>query len=245
MLWNPEADFDALLSTYTSIYGSCAVDIHGALRGFIDLQTRYLFDRKLIPYVSGEDAYDDLGASIGKQTQNPRVPFEALLTMTEDERSAFEADVLGGLRSAASEIEPFEATAEAACAGADDALVRYCSELRDGIKIVRLRILHSLRLYEAMLDHVRGGAKSGSLLAEAAQLTDQAKQVIDAREPFYRFDVDRLTGAHDNLTIYNFGYLRQAHTQCLWRRQEEQAAYVIESGEGPSPFGLDVRPCTD
>jgi hypothetical protein len=245
MLWNPAADFNHFLSLYTSIYGSCSGDIQGALAGFIDVQTRYLFEKKLIPYVSGEDIYDDLGAVLGKETQLPRVPFEALLDMTAAEQSAFDTDVLGGLRRAAEEMAPFEATAAAACAGADAALLPYCAELRDGIQIVRLRILHAIRLYEAVLDHVRGGHRADALVAEAVQLTERAKQVIDAREPFYRFDVERLTGAYKNPTIYNFGYLRQAHTQCLWHRREDQVAYVLANGAGPSAFDLEVRACTD
>lgn len=243
MLWRPSAELDHFLSLYSSIYGSCAGEVQGALRGFMDVQSKYLFERKLVPYVSGEDFYDDLGALIGKETQLPRVPFEALAAMTDAERATFETDVLGGLRAAAEEIAPFETTARAACRGADAALMPYCAELRDGIEIVRLRLLHSLRLYEAVLDHLRSGSRSFALLAEAAQLTARAKVVIAGREPFYRFDPERLTGAYPNPTIYKFGYLRQAHTQCMWHRQEEQAAFLIGTGAAPSAF--DVRACTD
>lgn len=119
----------------------------------------------------------------------------------------------------------------------------YCAELRDGIQIVRLRLLHSIRLYEAVLDHARGGSRAAALLAEAAALTLSAKAVIDGRAPFYRFDPERLIGAYSNPTIYKFGYLRQAHTQCLWLRQEEQVAFILETGAGPSAF--DVRACTN
>ena len=40
----------------------------------------------------------------------------------------------------------------------------------------------------------------------------------DQRGFGYRFDLDRETGAYDNPTVYGFGYLRQAHTQCYWSR---------------------------
>jgi len=243
MLWDPSADLDHFVTMYTSVYGSCSGEIHGALSGFMAVQSKYLFDQKLIPYVSGEDIYDDLGELLEKETQLPRVPFQKLLVMTDEERATFEKDVLGGLRSAAAEIAPFQATAEAACRGTDEVLSPFCAELRDGIQIVHLRIVHSLRLYEAVLDHIRGGGRSSALLGEAAQLTAMARDVVTAREHFYRFDGERLNGAYSNPTIYKFGYLRQAHTQCLWHRQEEQAAFVIGTGLSPSAF--DVRTCTD
>ena len=72
---------------------------------------------------------------------------------------------------------------------------------------------------------------------------DPSSAVIARREPYYRFDRERLNASYANPTIYDFGYLRQAHTQCLWRRQEEQAAYVIENAMAPSPF--TARSCTD
>jgi hypothetical protein len=70
-------------------------------------------------------------------------------------------------------------------------------------------------------------------------ITEQAKDVIFEREKHYRFDVGRLTDAYDNPTLYKFGYLRQAHTQCFWRRQDEQARRIVEENlVGSAPTGL-------
>ncbi|HLM71561.1 MAG TPA: hypothetical protein VK459_02675, partial [Polyangiaceae bacterium] len=187
--------------------------------------------------------YDDLGVAIKKDTHPPRLRFEEALAMTEEARAAFEASDLAKVREMADAILPLEATAQAACRGSDKALAPFCSEIADGIEIVRLRLLHSAKLYEAIFEHARGGGRAQALLDEAAAITDQAAKVIARREAAYRFDKERLTGAYENPTIYKFGYLRQAHTQCLWRRQEEQAAFVIATGAGPSPFG--VRSCTE
>ena len=243
MLWEPEKELDSFIRAYTGVYGSCSADFHKVFSDFLELQTKYLFDQKLIPYISGEDVYDDLGVAIKKDTHPPRLRFEEALAMTEEARAAFEASDLAKVREMADAILPLEATAQAACRGSDKALAPFCSEIADGIEIVRLRLLHSAKLYEAVFEHARGGGRAQALLDEAAAITDQAAKVIARREAAYRFDKERLTGAYENPTIYKFGYLRQAHTQCLWRRQEEQAAFVIATGAGPSPFG--VRSCTE
>lgn len=243
MLWEPEKELDDFIKVYTGVYGSCAPDMHRVFSDFLELQTKYLFEQKLIPYISGEDVYDDLGVAIMKDTHPPRLRFEAALAMSEEERASFEASDLAKLRELIAAIEPLEATAEEACRGSDKTLAPFCAEIADGIAIVRLRLLHSLRLYEAIFEHARGGGRAQALLDEAAAITGQAAKVIARRESMYRFDKERLAGAYENPTIYKFGYLRQASTQCLWVRQEEQAAFVIKNGEGPSPFA--VRPCTD
>jgi hypothetical protein len=243
MLWEPEKDLDYFIRAYTGVYGSCSTDIHKVFTGFLELQTSYLFDQKLIPYISGEDVHDDLGVAIKKDTHPPRVRFEEALAMTEEGRAEFEGTVLAKIREMTQAIVPLEDTAKAACRGSDEALAPLCAEIADGIEIVRLRLLHSAKLYEAVFDHARGGGRAQALLDEASAITGQAAKVIARREAAYRFDKERLTGAYENPTIYKFGYLRQAHTQCLWRRQEEQAAFVIANGTGPSPFA--VRPCTE
>ncbi|HZF51112.1 MAG TPA: hypothetical protein VE093_20780 [Polyangiaceae bacterium] len=243
MLWEPGKDLDSFIRAYTGAYGSCSSDIHKVFNGFLNLQTKYLFEQELIPYISGEDVYDDLGVAIKKDTHPPRVRFEEALAMAEEARAGFEASVLVKLGEMVDAIAPLEETAQAACRGSDEALAPFCDELADGIAIVRLRLLHSIRLYEAIFDHARGGGRAKALLDEAAAITDEAAKVIARREASYRFEKERLVGAYENPTIYKFGYLRQAHTQCLWRRQEEQAAFVIANGVGPSPFA--VRPCTD
>ena len=63
--------------------------------------------------------------------------------------------------------------------------------------------------------------------------------MIQERAKSYRFDVGRLTNGYANTTNYAFGYLRQAHTQCFWHRENEQARRIIEEDLlGGSPTGL-------
>lgn len=108
------------------------------------------------------------------------------------------------------------------------------------MRIVRLRLEHSVALYRSVLAHARGDSGAATArLEEGRALTDKAKDVITEREKHYRFDVGRLTDAYENPTLYKFGYLRQAHTQCLWRREDEQARRILEENlVGSAPTGL-------
>ena len=224
-------------------YGACADEVQEALSAFITSQTRYLFDERLVPYVSAEDIHDDLGYAAGIDTHPPRVPFEALLSMSEVQRKAFETDTVERLGVAAAEmrssaLEPLRDV----CGRSRGALTEWCAELEDSVEIVALRLEHSRHLYRAVLAAVRGHDYEAELSA-AHGTREEAAAVIARREQGYRYDLEELTGAYDNFTRYKFGYLRQPHTQCLWRRQEDQVAYLIENGEPASPF--ELRRCQD
>jgi hypothetical protein len=74
-------------------------------------------------------------------------------------------------------------------------------------------------------------------------VTAEAKSIVARREPFYRFDLMRLTGVYMNPTIYDFGYLRPSHTQCYWTRRELQVRSLLDTG---LPAQLNELPaCTD
>ncbi|MBS2013725.1 MAG: hypothetical protein JST00_12610 [Deltaproteobacteria bacterium] len=229
MLWDPTAPLDRFLSHVGAAYGSCAAGVTQELGQVIALQRKYLFEDQLIPYVSGEDATVEFGATIGITIRPIRKKFEELVTAPEPERVAFEEKVLAPLDALAKELRPIEDSLAARTRGADAALLPWISELRDGVRIVRIRIDHATTLYRAVLAHARGdnGAAREGLAASRA-ITQQAKAVIEAREKMYRFDVERLTGFYTNPTFYSFGYLRQAHTQCFYRRREEFARLIIE-----------------
>jgi hypothetical protein len=241
MLWTPSAPFDEALTPYTSAFGSCASDMQGALSSAIALQTSYLFDQRLLPYIQGEDRTVDLGYLAGLETHPQRVEFEDLLTMTPDARAAFRTNVVEALEAFAAQYQPLEDTVAARCRGSDQALAPWCDELWDGLAIVRLRAQHAAVLYRAVFAYVNGQDGSG-MVTQAQAITAQAAQVVARREAGYRFDLERVTGAYDNPTVYGFGYLRQAHTQCYWSRRETQVSFLLENGV---PEGLSSLPSCD
>lgn len=231
MLWDPQAPLERFLEHYGSAYGSCGAGVSAELSQFMFLQKRYLFERKLIPYVSGEDATVEIGASLGIQIRPIRKKFELLMRADESERKAFEAEILAPLEAMTAEVRPIEDSLAARCRGSDAVLAPWCNELRDGVRIVRIRLEHAVTVYRAVLAQARNdNATARTGLARARAKTEEAKGVIEEREKSYRFDLERLTGAYNNPTFYPFGYLRQAHTQCLWHRRDEFARLIIEEG---------------
>jgi hypothetical protein len=249
MLWDPGAPLDTFLRSYASAFGDCADGIDAALSSNIALQTEYLFDRRLLPYVQGENTTVDLGYEIGLETHPKRVEFEQLLPATcargtctgstDAERSAFEANVVGGLDAYAAQSQPIEDAVAARCRGSDATLAPWCAELRDGMTIVRLRAQHAAALYRSILAYARGdGQDAAGLLAQAQGVTSQAGAVITGRESHYRFDLQRDTGQYDNPTIYPFGYLRPAHTLCYYTRREAQVSFILQNGTAAPLAGL-------
>ena len=151
---------------------------------------------------------------------------------------AFETNVVAALEAFDAAAGPVEDTISARCRGADATIAPWCAELWDGVAVVRLRARHAALLYRAVLASARG--QDGTpLVTQASAVTDAAAQVIARREAAYRADVGRVTNAGANPTIYAYGYLRQAHTQCYWRRREEQVTFLLENGV---PEGLISLP---
>jgi hypothetical protein len=242
MLWQPTAPREAVIAHLASGFGGCAEEVDTALTSFIDLQSDYLFDQRLVPYASADDIHDDLGYAAGIDTHPPRVAFEAVRAMSADEQRDFVRGVLDPLAEVSSSMEALLPPLVAACERADDTLDSWCQELIDSIEVTQLKLLHSELLYRTLLDALAGDDDRATFaLAQAARA--QAAAVIDRRAAGYRFEEDELITPWDNPTRYKFNLLRQAHTQCLWTRQEEQLTYLIDNGEPQTPFQLPT--CQD
>jgi hypothetical protein len=244
MLWNANTTVDALFADYASSYGTCAGGVASTLSQFTQLQTKYLFDDRLAPYVMGEDTEVDLGAVAQIYTIPRRVQFEDVVAMAEPDRAAFEASVVTKLEALGAQIQPLENAMAARCPTADAQLAPWCDELWDGIAIVRLRVQHSAQLYRATIAYARGEMTSAQAYYDQATATStSAAAVIARREQHYRFDLGTLTNHYVNPTIYPYGYLRQAHTQCFFHRREDQVQSFLQTGAAAAILGL--RSCDD
>jgi hypothetical protein len=240
MLWQPDAPLETFLADYAGAFGSCAGDVATTLGALVALQSKYLFDARLIAYVQGENTTVDLGYLAGKETHPKRLAFEEVLAMSDADRAAFDATVLSPLEAMAAELRPLEVTLTDQCAGADAAVAPWCNELRDGVAIGRNRAAHTARLYRAVLARAAGGDPEPSY-QDALALTTEAGTIVARREAHYRFPLERLTGAYDNPTIYPFGYLRPSHGQCYWKRREQQVRDLLDTGS-PSTVA-SLPPC--
>ena len=242
MQWDPEADYESFLGHYTSSFGACGSELRTDLSKLTELQNEYLFDKRLVGYVSGEDNVLDLGFIAGYESHPRRVDFEKVTAMDEGELATFETNVIGELAKYVDKLRPLEKSVVARCKTADDVVKPWCDELSDGFVIDRLRAEHTLGLYRAVIDSARGGSTSLDLLAKAKDITKQAETVIARRETGYRFPLSQLVDAYQNPTIYEWGYLRQTHLACFWHRQDIQAETLITEG---FPASFSVLPSCD
>lgn len=243
MLWNPSAPFEDSLKHFTSAFGPCASELEADLEKLVALQSEYLFDKRLVGYVSGENNTLDVGWLAGYESHPRRAAFKDVAAMDADAQATFEHDVVDQLDAMARAIAPLSRSVAARCKTADDALRPWCDEIGDGFEIDRLRAAHAVLLYRAVLDSARGGSAHARLLDDAASVRSQAADVVARREPHYRFDLSRYVDDYENRTIYPFGYLRTVHDLCFWRRQEQQARTLVETGY---PAALqDLPTCQD
>lgn len=231
MLWRPGEPLEDLVREMTASFGSCSEQLATGLLDLVALQDEFLFDKKLAGYLSGEDLADDAGAAGGILTTPRRRAYEEVAVLTGDARSAFEADVVTQLERFADAGDRVTTALEAACerpalnlsAGG----ANFCHELADGSAITALRARHAALLYRAVLA-ADDKDVARPLLAEAKLTRAKAASVIGRRERGYRFDATKLVEKFDNATIYDWGYLRQAHLLCYWDRQALQAENWVE-----------------
>jgi hypothetical protein len=242
MAWDATAPLEKHLAHVARAFGGCGAEVEQALLRLIELQTKYLFDERLIAYLSGEDLHDDLGYLAGFVTTPRRLAFEEVFAMAELDRAAFEATVVHRLEEAVRELGEVDALLARACRRPDETLGAWCRELVDGAAITRLRLDHSRALYAAVIAAARGADASHGL-DEAGAIRERAAVVVQRRAADYRFDAARLVESWENPTAYDFGYLRQAHTLCYWHRQAEQAASAAK-GEGAVALG-SLPTCLD
>ncbi len=229
MLWQPDEPLETFLADYAGAFGSCAGDVEAAVRSLVEIQSQYLFDQRLVAYVQGENITVDEGYLIGLETHPKRVEFEEVLAMSAADRAAFEASVVEGLEAMVAAMIPVEEAIAGMCAGADATIAPWCDELWDGTAIVRNRAQHAALLYRAILARA-SGADPEQDYDQAKAKTKEAAAIVARREKHYRFDLARVTGLYANPTIYGFGYLRPAHTQCYWTRREQQVRTLLDSG---------------
>jgi hypothetical protein len=232
-LWDPEASYESHLAHVMDIHEGCSEVATAALVGAAAVQTQHLFGGDIMGYLSGEDLHDDLGALGNILTHPRRVQFEELVTMDAAGRAAHH-QTLDRLMAFEGAIQEHTVRMSAVCSVLEPVRARWCHELAAGINMTRLRAQHSRLLNEAVLAALENPESNWeSTLRAASETRAAAAAEIQRREAHYRFPLAELATAYDNLTVYEFGYLKQASDQCFWRRQEMQADAVIRQGAAP------------
>ena len=248
MLWDPGTTSDALFADYASSYGTCAGGVgSAALLQFTALQTKVcLFDDRLAPYVMGEDSTVDLGYLADIYTIPRRVQFEDVAAMSAGDRRGVRGERRRarsrrwGGRSSRSRTRwrpaaraPTPSSRHGATSSGTGSRSSACASSTPPLSTA------------ATLAYAAGGTASRADLLQPGDLDPSprrpaATQSVARREAQYRFDVATLTGHYTNPTIYPYGYLRQAHTQCFFHRREDQVQALLQTGAAAAIVGLQT-----
>ncbi len=187
---------------------------------------RPLIDDRLAPYLAGRDIAMDLGDATGIFSQPRRVLFDEIAALSSEERAALRVQVVDGL-------ERFAAAHEAAAAGLGEDV--WAAELTDGLAANGARARFMAALYDAVFTASEGGDPTPAL-AEADSWFSAGAAVIARRHgALHDPEAERLTIRNGNPTLYDYGYLTNADTQCFWQRERNDVRKLLlgESGSDP------------
>jgi hypothetical protein len=198
-----------------------------------ELQSKYLIDQALAPYLAGADAVVTLGWEGGIISQPMRTSFAALAAMGVKDRTAFESTVLQPLE----QLDTETATALAAVSGLNlDPSDPWLNEVAHGFRIDADRAHFERSLYEAVDAFAKTGGDSGWLAMADAAFAD-AQAVVRRRNAALHYpNATQLLTAGQNATFYQTGFLTEAGTLCYWTRERIQARAVVV-GDMTTPPG--------
>jgi len=187
------------------------------IKRLTEMEYEYLIKKRLTPYLSGEDFYVYLGCTTKLFFSQPcRIPFGELLTMRSEEKEKFSQNVLIPLENMENEmdtlLEIFKNSSSPLSA-----------ELKDGLEITNLRLKFIKNLYKAVFMYSENKNFSENF-ENALKALEKAKEIVKRRcEKFFYPRPALLINPIPNPTIYPFGYLKQAHSLCLWERDLDYA----------------------
>lgn len=229
-----QASYELPASPKKLVEDAFANDLGREAAGIVDemmtVQKQALMDDRLTGYIIGRDVIIDAGRELDPPivSQPDRLMFDEV---NAGNAAMFTSSVIEPLRAYTAKLVDLEKRMLAL----DLPDSRWGRELRDGMIVTRLRAEFVLATWEAVLDKVGGGSgAAASARAEAALAA--AKPVIkgrhnDLHERHGRRSLDQTV----NSTVYQYGYLYMADTQCYWHRELEQMKHAIGASTGTIP----------
>lgn len=227
----PTTTWSAPLADLLSPLGAAAGPAAMALRRLGEAQHHYLIEQALAPYFAATDFYVEMGHLGGIIGQPDRVLVDEAANLDPEARQRFRQEVIAPLAELAAALSEIRDDARGALAGSREPVL---GEIWDGLQVDALRAAFVHAVYRAAVD------ADPAALDEARALLDEAKEVVAHRHAHLAYpDPAQLTAPGDNPTIYPFGYLRQADTLCLWRREWVKAENVLGTGSQDVPWCID------
>jgi hypothetical protein len=190
--------------------GEQGVQFAGTVAELAELQHDYLIEKRLAAYIAGVDFYIEAGRHSGIISQPTRILVDEAAKLEAAEADEFRIQVLAPLDEFADRLEQlFERLP-----GNEELDSVWLREIRDGLEVDFLRARYVACVYRAVLDADR------SVRDQARVFLERAAEVVSRRHADLHYPhPELLVTAGQNPTIYSFGYLKQAHELCLWRRE--------------------------
>ena len=201
------------------------------------LQNWYLKDQELMRLMAAATPFAELPPPFNLPFQpDPVIPLRRLHKKAgTDELAAMRSGPVAGLEQYAAAMEAVTArlTRRISHLQQQNRLGKaehgLAVELITGLQVTALRARHrSLTLQALMAKHrdAYGGMPAcNRLLASAAQVRQQALQLVRQQETRYRYPLQLLARQRASLTAYSFGYLYPAATLFFWEREEQQVRH--------------------
>jgi hypothetical protein len=234
-------DYAALRASYTlpdrweqlfedmyAPYGDAGAELAAQQIEIARLQHEHLIENRLASFLAGRDVYIDLGDDLDIVSQPDRPVFAEVAAMTAGERADFETSVLDELQAFA-DASDAAAVAIAAIVGSGGLPSGdpFAAEAVDAAAVTAARIRYIHALYRATVSFADTGSDGGWLDTALGDL-DAARAIVERRHAaLHHPGADDLTLVGTNATLYQYGYLKQAHDLCYWDRERAKVERLL------------------
>lgn len=194
------------------------------LKRALSLQQQYLKDSTLMQWMTAMTVTDELGIKAFAKEYEPRPDWSYKFL----EGKAPEDVITKVRKTILPQLKEFADKSLGIAGEMKQWPDSISTEWADGVEITGLRALHRYYTLQYILDR-RDAAinkttfKGDSLLDAAATVRMEAQQIVNRRQPHYRYPLSLIAAERWDHTSYHFGYLYQAGRLHFWHREEEQA----------------------
>lgn len=232
MTWKLPASWVEPLQFQFAPWGEKGAKLVAQVAALGEAQHQALIGKKLAPYLAGTDQLISVGEGMGIVSVPLRPSFAKVSKLTPAERAAFDADVLAPLQALVQAGDGVEAAVNALDLDPTDP---FLAEAIDSIQITALRARFVLAAFQSARDFGADGKDDGNL-AKAEAMLAAAKTIVARRhKAMHHPDPKVLFTEAPNPTLYQYGYLREAATQCYWRRELAELRNLVRSGSENVP----------
>lgn len=266
--WDGELTWEDYLDRIAPMYGDAGQQVADMLKAWTALQVKhfYMTNPLIYFYLAGELTQDELGERAGVLARRPKLSYDKVLQMSEDEFKAWEKSDLELLRSMLIE---YKAELDKLPEALDASATQLQRDRFEEVKLVHTlyvrRIEHAIALYETvsllrpyaqerqaarregrepdMALAMMTATDAAAGLANARALSADAQAMITQGESLYRFPLEMLARPiPESKTSYPFGYLEETGRAYFWTRRDDQLDRLISRVLDPSNDRWTVQP---